>query len=699
MNDKTAIIDAAQKFAARGLIDKAVTEWEKLLKDRNDGNIHNTIGDLYLKKGADQEAVKSFNKAADLFRKDGFYPKAIAIYKKVLNIAPNDTDTLVALAKLNAERGLTGNAIENYYRAAEIYHKEGSTEKAITIADKMLALSGTNVGTKSKIAYLYFRLGLRERAANEYASIASFCLAENDIEKAQEFFDKSIEYDPANISALIGLSKLALLNNNHAQAFEALDNALSQAPDSKEALTAYAKLSLDLDRTDDARKSLLMLKQLNPSSIETQKLLGTLYLKEGQIQSACGELLPVIDAALDAERWTEAHELLHTLRGLQTIPVKQRLLRICRAQGDDYTISSALKELAVLLENEGSSEDALQLYQEAMNLNPDDRAVTVKIHELEIRLGIAQPSINVEIEPAAQIPVAEISIEEDIPFKENILNVTGPEKDDLMSPEETTPEERIPFEISIMSGQTDEEIHPAHTHQAMSAEDFAAKKAEADFYLQQGLQDEAVFVYESILASFPDNKEIAEKLASLKSAQQPDAANIEKKDNAPSPRTAADDDLQALFAQFENPVEKKIDYEAHYVAGLEFRQKGLLDEAIKELQTAVKDPVKFQRNLTMLALCYMEKKAYPLAIAEFNKIIDNMTPDDSTYLRIKYELANAHMHNKEVKRALELYFEIQAIDPEFKDVSTRIASLEEQIAPSADREETPKPKRDRVSYI
>ncbi|MEW6602872.1 MAG: tetratricopeptide repeat protein, partial [Nitrospirota bacterium] len=311
MIDKTAIIDAAQKFAAKGLIDKAISEWEKLLKERTDGNIHNTIGDLYLKKGDNQEAVKAFNKAAELYRKDGFYPKAIAIYKKVLNIAPNDADTLVALGKLNAERGLTGNAIENYYRAAEIYNKESSTEKAIMIVDKMLTLASNNVATRAQIAYLYFRLGLRERAANEYASIASYCLEENDLERAKAFFDKSLEYDSSNVSALIGTGKMALKNNDHAQALEVLNTALSQAPENKEALSVYARLALDMNRKDDAKKALSVLRKLDPSSMETKKLLGTLYIEEGQIENACEELLPVIDAALDSEKWSEAHGLLH----------------------------------------------------------------------------------------------------------------------------------------------------------------------------------------------------------------------------------------------------------------------------------------------------------------------------------------------------------------------------------------------------
>jgi len=410
--------------------------------------------------------------------------------------------------------------------------------------------------------------------------------------------------------------------------------------------------------------------------------------------------LSVIDNALDAERWSEAHELLHSFRGLVTIPVKQRLLRICKAQGDDYAISGELKELAALHEKEGASETALQLYKEARGLNADDRATSEKINELEITLGIVKPALDMEFDAAEQITVINNSLEKDIPFEVDILTASGLEKEELTDDEVTASIQQMPFEINIMSDETDKEIHPAQGHQVMSADAFAAKIAEADFFLQQGLEDAAILIYEGLILDFPDNEEITAKLASLKTAgQQPDAVYNEIKGDGPLLRTAADDDLKALFAQYENPKENKVDYEGHYVAGLDFKQKGLLDEAIKELQKAAKDPDKFKRNLTMLALCYMEKKAYPLAIAEFTKILDSMTSDDSTYLLVKYELANAHMSNKEVNRALELYFEIHALDPDFKDVSAKMASLKGQKAASPGPEDMPRPKRDRVSYI
>ena len=72
MKDKNSIINTAQKYASRGNIDSAITEYEKLLKNGNDGNIQNTIGDLYLRKGSEAQAVEAFAKAADIFRKNGF---------------------------------------------------------------------------------------------------------------------------------------------------------------------------------------------------------------------------------------------------------------------------------------------------------------------------------------------------------------------------------------------------------------------------------------------------------------------------------------------------------------------------------------------------------------------------------------------------------------------------------------------------
>ena len=128
--DKNTIIKEAQKHVARGQFDKAIAEWKKLLKETpNDANIYNTIGDLCLKKDSKPEAVEAYHKAANLLAADGFTSKAIALFKKVLNIDPRKMDAHLALGDLNAEKGLTGNALESYKtRRGPLYPAEPDSQ-------------------------------------------------------------------------------------------------------------------------------------------------------------------------------------------------------------------------------------------------------------------------------------------------------------------------------------------------------------------------------------------------------------------------------------------------------------------------------------------------------------------------------------------------------------------------------------------
>ena len=162
---------------------------------------------------------------------------------------------------------------------------------------------------------------------------------------------------------------------------------------------------------------------------------------------------------------------------------------------------------------------------------------------------------------------------------------------------------------------------------------------------------------------------------------------------------SADDDLKALFDNMGDTPKavEVIDYEAHYVAALEYKEQGQLDEAVRELRIASDDPDNLQRNTSMLALCYLQQGAYPSAIKEFTKVLSSMPESASTYLHVKYELADAHMQNRDYSRASELFREVLAMDPDFKDTAAKIDALKEIMQPGQER--SPSSGKDRVSYI
>lgn len=201
--DKNAITKEAQKFAAKGLFDKAIAEWKKLVKESpNDANIFNTIGDLCLKKDSKSEAVDAYKKAGDILAADGFTSKAIALYKKVLNIDPQRMEVHITLADLNAEKGLIGNAVESYKAVASHYSKHNEMAKALAIYKKIADLSPSNITFRIKLADMYAKEGMRSDAAQAYLEAADVNVSKGAFQDAARSSKKCLPWTPATRSSI-----------------------------------------------------------------------------------------------------------------------------------------------------------------------------------------------------------------------------------------------------------------------------------------------------------------------------------------------------------------------------------------------------------------------------------------------------------------------------------------------------------------
>ena len=662
MRDKTAISKAAQKYIAKGQIYKAIEEWEKLLTQGKDGNVYNTIGDLYLKKGSTSQAINSFTEAANIFREEGFYLKAMGIYRKILNISPSETEALIALSELNVEKGLIGNANETFLSAAEKCIKEGSAGKAIEHYKKILKINPSNTALKVKMAELYLRNALKGEALNEYLSIASDYLEKEDHEKAQEFYNRVIDLDPNNIDSFIGMSRIAESTDNIEQAYKYLDKAMTFDNENTNLLFNYSRLAIETNNLDEAKQTLPKLLEIEPSNNQYKKLLGIIHLKEGLLDKAWEELLPFIDLALHTEEWNKAVELLNNFKEREPGAVKYRLITLYKEKNDKQTLRKELSRFAEIFTGKGLLKDALKTYEELRELNPNDETIKDKIVELEKNLGVEQkpPEITPSPEPAS-----------------------SEERIEVITPEDTEADADPSAQIQP---EKLEEIH-----------------AEADFYIQQGLIDEAIKLYEKLVSVAPDNKEFTQKLESLKpskAAQEKLEVKIPLPDEKTPAHATTESDLMDVFNKFKKGIDEKLDekdHESHYNLGIAYKEMGLIDDAITELQIAANDPERKLQTSTMLAFCYMSKKLYPFAIKEFKKALETMTPSNDSYLRLKNDLAEAHEKNIEYETALKLYEEIHTQDPNFTDIKQKIEKTKSLI--SKQDKGKPKSKKNRVSYL
>lgn len=167
--DRQKVIDAAQKFAAKGQFDKAVAEYQKLVKDDpNDVRILLKIGDLQVRRGAREDAIATYSRVARGYDEQGFALKAIAVYKQILSIDPNLTDLYSKLASLYVKLGLLPDALSNLETLAARFARAGQDDKLVSVVREMVQIDPNNVATRIKLAELLSRLGKNNEAAIEF---------------------------------------------------------------------------------------------------------------------------------------------------------------------------------------------------------------------------------------------------------------------------------------------------------------------------------------------------------------------------------------------------------------------------------------------------------------------------------------------------------------------------------------------------
>jgi Tfp pilus assembly protein PilF len=176
--------------------------------------------------------------------------------------------------------------------------------------------------------------------------------------------------------------------------------------------------------------------------------------------------------------------------------------------------------------------------------------------------------------------------------------------------------------------------------------------------------------------------------------------------SSPTNINSAMNEILQEMTTAESTVEAE-DFEAHYQKGLEYRNKGEIEEAIAEIAISTRDETNVLRNMRMLALCYMDKGDFAAAVASFQKILSSLSPENSGYVHLMYALAEAHKQNGDNDAATEAYKAIYAQDPAFRDVAEKLQLQVPHREPQAaqPRRTSPKPafdpeqKKNRIAYI
>ena len=388
--NKAKVMESALKSLNQGKVAQAIQEYQTILRsDPNDQVVLMTVGDLFVRQNSMPQAVEYFERLAQLYLNDGFNSKAIAIYKKISKLAPNETQPLEKLANLYVQQGILSEARPIFLQLAEAHLKANQTAKAVEVLRRLLEVEPDNPRVQRRLAELYIAMGQKKEAANTYLHFARYLHEHGDGAEAQKTIDAALAAEPGNSAALLLKARMLGIAGDTDGALKTLAT-LPDADSNSEILGLQVDICLKGGKNEravevvqhaalqGAEKYVLVLRVAS-TLIEADDADAALHLIDGIRESAIASgnqehLVKVLKAV--SERLQERIE-----------PVEW-LVDLYRRSGDN-NLSEAQLQLADAYANAGQSERAEATLNELLEREPDNELARQRLGQVRKKLGHA----------------------------------------------------------------------------------------------------------------------------------------------------------------------------------------------------------------------------------------------------------------------------------------------------------------------
>ncbi len=385
--NKTKVLAAAEKFVQQGKLQNAIAEYLKVTQeDPKDLTVMNTIGDLYARLGYTKEALQCFKQVGEAYAGDGFFVKAIAIYKKLTKLDPAATGCVLKLAELYAQQGLYNDARAQYLTIADRCLRSGDNQQASQIFRKMLELDPENAAMQAKLADLYVKLGSKEQACNIFFGAAESLFRRGAMEAADEALGHVLALDPGHAPAGMLRGQIAAETGNAEQALQYLEKVpdLDSQP---EALRALLRVHLQMGNTSEALPIASKLLNVH-NDLSGIMRCGDHLMAAGQHQVALRLYEQYADRLLAQDRDGLLAKVAAAPAHLNHDPAALELvLRLCRKAGDTAHSNEVMELLAHALVQAGELVRARDLYHQLAALEPGNPLHAQNYKQVCVRLG------------------------------------------------------------------------------------------------------------------------------------------------------------------------------------------------------------------------------------------------------------------------------------------------------------------------
>jgi tetratricopeptide (TPR) repeat protein len=695
-------LDAARKYQSRGQYDKAIGQYKKLIDaDKRDVRSLLKIGDLYVRKGDRGSAIETYETVAGHYAQQGFFLKAIAVYKQILKLDPSRLDAQVRLGEMYEQLQLISDAMSVFEDVSNGFMRAGDTDQALAMLGKMVELDPEHIPVRIKYAEALSRAGRTKEAADEfeqgalllkdqgrlddYVKVAERLLyhRSNDVRVAKELAETYIaRRDPKR--ALAKLQICFKADPRDVSTLSLLAEAFLMLSQTDKAISVYrevARIHREAQRPQQRMSALHRILELDPNDKEARAALqktasasGQHYMPPGTVRQPPASTGSVSAAQLAGSQLSGPAQVSGASQ--LSSPSLSSASGLSGASGIMYVEEDIEEDFAEASTVSGSlpaiSEAPIEVEEPYSSVPPAPRPPTGG-RVIPIRgLGpmtysefLALPLVSTQVAPAIAV-LAPSLMERTLDLADSYL------VDGLF-----TQARAIVSELQLTLPD-----HPLVLDKAREIEELAVASSGVSAVAQPLIQPQASSI-PADMASEPPEMELeyeelepgdegfdfAEKLAE----ELAEVAEI-----APIDEGAEMIDVETVFEQFKAGVAEQVsddDSDTHFDLGIAYKEMGLYPDARREFQVAMSDPRRRCLCWTMIGLIYMEEGQPRDAIEAFQSGLESPEKTATEAVGLHYELAMACEVGGLTDQARLHYEFVFQREPQYREVGQRLQRL------------------------
>ena len=372
MADKrVALLKRANKLFRQGKADAAVKEYKRILEIKPDDlEVRRIVGDLELRQNNNKGAIEQFEWIADYYLKEGFFAKAIAMFKRITRIDPNYESALYKLAELYTKQGLVMEAKQIYLDIAEECKRQNNQKKALGMYKKILEFDRTNIKMRLLLADNYLREKLENDAVNEYVTAADIILNKKDFRRAEELLLTTL----GKVKHLRIIEKLISLyskSNEDEKAIKLINEQGVEALKNIDLLKMVGELYLKKNMMNEAEKIFTKIAEMDPGETEVILRLGKVYIQREDYDRAFNLFLPIINKGILNKKYDESANLLRFIIASNNsyLPALTKLAEIFKVSGKTNNLIALNESLIPVYEEKGMKQELKRTLEELIQLS------------------------------------------------------------------------------------------------------------------------------------------------------------------------------------------------------------------------------------------------------------------------------------------------------------------------------------------